>query len=157
MGTQVPPKKGHSSPHFSSHVSCGETSGWIKIPLGKMPLGWPVGLGPGDIVLIGHPEASSQTVQRIRQEAPHFWLLSYALAANWGSSLMSQVVLSSKYAFLLIIALNSFDVHSPFHSYLITFHVSHSWRKMYCGHARLCVCLFVCPWPHTHTIARTRM
>jgi len=29
--------------------------------------------------------------------------------------------------------------------------------KMYCGHARLCVCLSVCPWPYAHTTARTQM
>jgi len=28
------PKKGHSSPHFSAHVYCGETAEWIKTPLG---------------------------------------------------------------------------------------------------------------------------
>jgi len=34
-------------------------------------------------------------------------------------------------------------------------------REMYCGHARLYVCMSVClcdcPRPHAHTIARTRM
>jgi len=45
-----PPRKGHSSPHFSAHVYCGQTAGWIKIPLGKE-----VGLGLGDIVLDGDP------------------------------------------------------------------------------------------------------
>jgi len=34
-------------------------------------------------------------------------------------------------------------------------------REMYCGHARLCVCVYVClsvcPPPHAHTIAWTRM
>jgi len=43
------PQKGHSS-QFSAHVYCGQTSGWIK-----MPLGTEVGLGPGDIVLDGEP------------------------------------------------------------------------------------------------------
>jgi len=28
------PKKGHSSPQFSAHVCCGQTAGWIKMPLG---------------------------------------------------------------------------------------------------------------------------
>ena len=43
-----PPQKkwGHSSPHFSAHVCCGQTAGWIK-----MPLSTEVGLGPGHIVL----------------------------------------------------------------------------------------------------------
>ena len=38
---------------------------------------------------------------------------------------------------------------------IITFRVSRRRREMYCGHARLC--LSVCPRPHAHTIARTRM
>jgi len=40
---------------------------------------------------------------------------------------------------------------------VITFRVSRRRRAMYCGHARLCVCLSVCPQPHAHTIARTRI
>jgi len=44
-------------------------------------------------------------------------------------------------------------------AYIITFCVSHRRRKMYCGHARLCVCLSVCVCPrlYAHTIARIRM
>ena len=37
--TLRPPKKGHS-PQFSAHICCGQTAGWIK-----MPLGTEVGLG----------------------------------------------------------------------------------------------------------------
>jgi len=49
-GDPVPHGKGASSPHFrnfraQAHVYCGQTAGWIK-----MPLGTEVGLGPGDIV-----------------------------------------------------------------------------------------------------------
>ena len=36
-GPSSPPQKkrgGHSSPHFSAHVYCGQTAGWIKMPLG---------------------------------------------------------------------------------------------------------------------------
>jgi len=40
-----PPEKEHS-PHFLTHVYCGETAGWIK-----MPLATKVGRGPGHIVL----------------------------------------------------------------------------------------------------------
>jgi len=44
---------------------------------------------------------------------------------------------------------------------LVTFCVSRRRRKMYCGHARLCVCvsvcLSVCPRPYAHTTVRTRM
>jgi len=50
METQIPsPKRGHS-PKFSAHVYCGQTAGWIK-----MPLGIERGLGPGNIVLDGNP------------------------------------------------------------------------------------------------------
>jgi len=37
-----------AQPQFSAHVCCGQTPGWIK-----MPLGTKVGLGPGHIVLHG--------------------------------------------------------------------------------------------------------
>jgi len=40
---------------------------------------------------------------------------------------------------------------------LITFCVNRRRRKMYCGHARLCVCLSVRPRPYTHITARTRV
>ena len=48
-GPSSSPQKGHS-PQFSAHVCCGQTAGSIK-----MPLGTEVDLGPGDIVLDGHP------------------------------------------------------------------------------------------------------
>jgi len=51
METQSPlPKKGAEPPKFSAHVYCGQTAGWIK-----MPLGTKVGLSPGDSVLDGVP------------------------------------------------------------------------------------------------------
>jgi len=46
--TQFPQKKGHSPTHFLSHVYCGQTAGWMK-----MPLGMEVNLSPGDVVLDG--------------------------------------------------------------------------------------------------------
>jgi len=47
MGTQLPlPQRG--TLQFSAHVCCGQTAGWIK-----MPLGTEVVLGSGDIVLDG--------------------------------------------------------------------------------------------------------
>jgi len=47
-----PPKKGRgtAAAHFSAHVNCGQTAGWIKILLGTE-----VGLSPGHIVLDGDP------------------------------------------------------------------------------------------------------
>jgi len=44
-GDPAPTSKGHS-PQFFAHVYCGQTAGWIK-----MPLGTEVGLGQGDFVL----------------------------------------------------------------------------------------------------------
>jgi len=47
----LPPQKGHyPRPQFSAHVRCGQTAGWIK-----MPLGTEVDIGPGDTVLDGDP------------------------------------------------------------------------------------------------------
>ena len=43
------PQKGHIL-QFSAHIYCGQTAGWIK-----MPLGTEVGLGPGHIVLNRDP------------------------------------------------------------------------------------------------------
>jgi len=37
----APSKRGTAAPHFSTHVYCGQMSGWIK-----MPLGMDVDLGP---------------------------------------------------------------------------------------------------------------
>ena len=44
------PKKGAEHPKFWVHIYCGQTAGWIK-----MPLGTEVGLSPGDFVLDGDP------------------------------------------------------------------------------------------------------
>ena len=38
------PLKGSQPPHFSAHVYCGQTAGWIR-----MQLGVDVGLGPKNI------------------------------------------------------------------------------------------------------------
>jgi len=50
MGTQPPPQEGGGAPipNFLAHVFCGQTAGWIK-----MPLGTGANLGPGDVVLDG--------------------------------------------------------------------------------------------------------
>jgi len=42
-GDPVPSPKGAQPPQFSAHVCCGQTAGWIKMPLGRE-----VGLGTGD-------------------------------------------------------------------------------------------------------------
>jgi len=48
-GDPTPPeKKGTAPSQVSSHVYCGQTAGWIK-----MPLDAEVNLDPGDVVLDG--------------------------------------------------------------------------------------------------------
>jgi len=42
------PQRGTALPQFLAHVCCGQTAGWIKMPLGRE-----VGLGHGHIVLDG--------------------------------------------------------------------------------------------------------
>jgi len=49
-GDPAPPKKEAQPNQFSAHIYCGQTAGWIK-----MPLGAEVGLGPGDIALDDDP------------------------------------------------------------------------------------------------------
>ena len=46
----IPMKKVGGTAPFSTHVYCGQTAGWIK-----MPLGMEVGLDLGDFVLVGDP------------------------------------------------------------------------------------------------------
>jgi len=49
MDTQPQEKNGRALPtQFLAHVYCGQTAGWIK-----MPLGTEVNIGPGDVVLDG--------------------------------------------------------------------------------------------------------
>jgi len=52
-----PPKKRGHCTQFSAHVSCGQTVGWIK-----MPLGIEVGLSPHHIELDGDPATPSSTI-----------------------------------------------------------------------------------------------
>jgi len=44
-GDPAPLPQRRHSPQFSAHVYCGQTAGWIK-----MPLGTEVGLGPGGVL-----------------------------------------------------------------------------------------------------------
>jgi len=45
---QLPRKRAQPPTQFLAHVYCGQTAGWIN-----MPLGTEVNLGPGDVVLDG--------------------------------------------------------------------------------------------------------
>ena len=64
------PPKGHS-PQFLAHACCGQTDGWIKVPLGVE-----LGIGPDDIVLDGDPAPLPQ-----RGTAPNFWPMS--IVGKW--------------------------------------------------------------------------
>ena len=76
------PKRGHSPPPpFSAHVFCGQTAGWIK-----MPLGIKIGLGPGHIVLHGDPTPSP-----IRGTAPQI----FGPCLLWPNGRQSQLLLST--------------------------------------------------------------
>jgi len=73
-GASSLPQKGHSSPQFSAHVCCGQTAGWIT-----MPLGMEVDLGPGHIVLHWEPPPSKKGT------APTSWPMSIVAKCLDGS------------------------------------------------------------------------
>jgi len=65
-GPSYPQKNGHThSTQFLAHVYCGQTAGWIK-----MPLGTEVNAGSGDVVLDG------VAAPPIRGTAPSFRFMS---------------------------------------------------------------------------------
>jgi len=59
------PQRG-TAPQFSAHVCCGQTAGWIK-----MPLGTEVGLGSGHIVLDGS-QPPPKKKRGHSSHSPHF-------------------------------------------------------------------------------------
>jgi len=59
-GDSAPLPQRHS-PQFSAYVCCGQTAGWIKMPIGRE-----VGLSPGHIVLDGDPQKKGHS------PPPHF-------------------------------------------------------------------------------------
>jgi len=56
------PKKGAKAPQFSAHFCCGQTAGFLK-----MPLGMELDLGSGHIVLDGDSAPPKE-----KAAAPHF-------------------------------------------------------------------------------------
>ena len=80
MGSQLP-LKGGTAPQFSARVYCGQTVGWIEMPLGTEEV-----LGPGHIVLDG----VSAPRKRGTAAPPSFWALVYC-----GHGRPSQLLLSS--------------------------------------------------------------
>jgi len=75
VGTQLPLPKRSTALQFLTHVCCGQTAGWIK-----MPLGTEVGLGTGDIVLYGDPAP-----QKSGAHHPEFWTMVIAAKRLDGS------------------------------------------------------------------------
>jgi len=59
-------------PRFLAHVCCGQTAGWIQMPLGTQ-----VGLCPGDIVLDGGPRS------RLKKCTPPTFLPMSIVAKQW--------------------------------------------------------------------------
>jgi len=70
------PRKVAHQPQFSSHVYCGQTATWTKMPFGKE-----VGLCPGDIVLDGH----QATLAELGASAPTFRPMSIVAERMYGS------------------------------------------------------------------------
>jgi len=65
----APPKKGAQRTPFSAHVYCGQTAGWMK-----MPLGTEIGLSLGHIALDGDP---APPPERGTAAPPHFSARAY--------------------------------------------------------------------------------
>jgi len=79
-GPSFPSPKGAQPPQFLSNVRCGQTTGWMKTPLGTE-----VDLGPGHIVLDGVPALHERGTA-----APHL-----SAHACRGHGRPSQLLLSS--------------------------------------------------------------
>ena len=91
-GTTSPPQNRGTAPQFSAHVYCGQTAGWMK-----MPLGTEVNLGPAHIVSGGDPDpperrtaAPSFRPMSIVATVAHFsycWALILILFGFWQNGL----------------------------------------------------------------------
>ena len=81
MGTQLPPLQKRHSPQFLGHVCCGQTAGWIK-----MPLRMNVDLSPGHIVLDEDPAPPTKN----GHSSPKFWPMS--VVAKWLDGSRCQLV-----------------------------------------------------------------
>jgi len=67
------PQKGRSPTHFFTHVCCGQTAAWTK-----MPLGTEVDLGLRDIVFDVDPAIP---IKKGTPTPPNFWRMS--IVAKW--------------------------------------------------------------------------
>jgi len=85
-----PPQKGHTAPQISAHVYCGQTAGWIK-----MPLDTEVNLGQGDVVLNGVAAPSPAHLKWAQPPHPFSAHVYCGLTAGWKKiPLGKEVVLS---------------------------------------------------------------
>jgi len=89
-----PPLKGHN-PQFLSNIHCGQTTGWMKTPLGTE-----VDRGPGHIVLDGVPALRESTA------APIFLAHVYC-----GHGRPSQLLLSSCLVLLVFSCVRLYELH----------------------------------------------
>ena len=78
------PKKGeHSRPSIFGHVCCGQTAGWVK-----MPLSTKLGVGPGHIVLDGDSASPWKGAKQLH----HFWTLMSIVAKGLDAESRCQLV-----------------------------------------------------------------
>jgi len=63
-----PPERSTAASHFSAHVYCDQTAGWIK-----MPFGTKVGRGPSDIVLDGDPAPLTESGTVVHHFSAHVY------------------------------------------------------------------------------------
>jgi len=114
---------------------------------------------------INEVESAAEVALCCTHSAPVRCLLDFLFRKRWGGKqsivwfltfsvtlLAKIIVIGSSVSRLCQVKGRTF-----FRRSVVTFCVSRRRRKMYCGHARLCVCLSVCPRPYAHTTARSRM
>jgi len=77
MGTQLPPKKGGTADPTFQPMYCGQTAGWMK-----MPLGMEADLSPGHIVLDGDPAPSQKGAQQLPLFSLCIWAKQSPISAS---------------------------------------------------------------------------
>jgi len=84
------------------------------------------------------------------------WLVLAVMSMYTRAKTVMKTVYGNSSGFEVKVCMHQGSALSPLLG-LLHFAVSRRRCKMYCGHARLCVCLSVCPRPYAHITARTRM
>jgi len=98
-------------------------------------------------------EPWQEKVRRIRESSPYGHLANWKLLSvivKCGDDLRQELLAYQVLTQLQVVLFSQFaTVHNiNCISYFITFRMSRRPREMYCGHARLCVCLCVAACPH---------